>query len=462
MTHTVVIGAGVAGLATATLLARDGHTVQVLERGTRVGGRAGSLERDGFRFDTGPSWYLMPEVFEHYFQLLGTTAAEQLDLRDLRPGYRVFSEPEPNSEPGTVAADALLGAETPVTVPAGGAAVRALFERLEPGSGQRLDRYLASAAHATALAQRHFLYNPFTRLSSLLSGEVLRSLPRLLPLLRGSLQRFVGRQFQHPVLRQILEYPAVFLGTDPRKAPALYHLMSALDLGEGVQYPMGGFAEVVRRLEHLARDAGVEITTQAEVTEITTAGAGRRRRVTGVRWHSPGERDRVTAADTVVSAADLRHTEKLLRDPAARSYSEAWWQRLESGPGGIIAMLGVRGDLPQLDHHSLLFTRDWNANFDAIFGANQHVPQPASIYVCKPSATDPTVAPAGYENLFILIPVPADTAIGGGGSEGGGAATVEHAVDAAIDQIAAWANIPDLRERVVVRETLGPADFAAA
>ena len=123
-------------------------------------------------------------------------------------------------------------------------------------------------------------------------------------------------------------------------------------------------------------------------------------------------------------------------------------------------MLGVRGMLPQLPHHSLFFTRNWHENFEAIFGRNRHIPNPASIYVCKPSATDPGVAPSGHENLFVLIPVPADTELGAGGADGRGDQAVELATDRAIEQIATWAGIDDLKERIVVRETLGPADFA--
>jgi phytoene desaturase len=123
-------------------------------------------------------------------------------------------------------------------------------------------------------------------------------------------------------------------------------------------------------------------------------------------------------------------------------------------------MLGVRGRLPQLAHHSLFFTSDWERNFGDIFGRKPRVPAPASIYVCKPSETDSTVAPDGHENLFILVPVPADTSIGRGGDDGHGSEAVERAADAAIDQIAEWAGVPDLPGRIVVRHTVGPEDFA--
>ena len=450
MSRVVVIGAGVAGLATAGLLAKEGHDVVVLEKNDRVGGRAGTIERDGFRFDSGPSWYLMPEVFDHFFAMMGTSTAEQLDLVRLDPGYRVFRSPDSSD-----------AADGPVTVPAGRDAVTRLFETLEPGSTGALDAYLDSAQHAGTMAQRYFLYNPFTRLRSLAAPDVLCALPRLAALLGTRLQAFAARRFRHPAIRQILGYPAVFLGTDPRSAPAMYHLMSALDLDQGVSYPQGGFWRVVERIEGLAREAGVRIVTGADVTGIRTQDIGGAPHATGVGWRDEAGHTHVESADIVVSAADLHHTEPALLPRSLQSYPESWWARRTSGPGGVLVMLGVRGTLPQLPHHSLFFTDDWDANFDAIFGPSPSVPAPASIYVCRPSATDPDVAPADHENLFVLIPVPADVDLGGGGPDGSGSPRVEEAADAAIDQIAAWAGIPDLRERIVVRETKGPADFHA-
>lgn len=448
MSRVVVIGAGIAGLATAGLLAREGHDVTVLEKNDRVGGRAGTVERDGFHFDSGPSWYLMPEVFDHYFALMGTSTAEQLHLSRLDPGYRVFRSPDPSD-----------GSVRQVTVPAGRTAVTALFESLEPGSAPALSAYLDSAHHASTMAERYFLYNPFTRWRSLASAEVLRALPRLATLLGTRLQAFAARRFRDPVLRQILGYPAVFLGTDPRTAPAMYHLMSGLDLDQGVSYPQGGFWRVVERIDALARDAGAHIITGAEVTGILSWDGDEGTAVSGVGWTDRHGESHIVDADIVVSAADLHHTENVLLPPTLRTYPESWWAKRTSGPGGVLVMLGVRGSLPQLPHHSLFFTEDWDANFDAIFGPTPTVPTPASTYVCRPSATDPDVAPPDHENLFVLVPVPADVELGHGGADGGGSEAVEAAADAAIDMIATWADVPDLRERIVVRETLGPTDF---
>lgn len=434
--RVIVVGGGISGLATAALVAQEGASVMLLEARDELGGRAGRWQHDGFRFDTGPSWYLMPEVFDHFFRLLGTSAHDELDLVRLDPSYRVFFEGDPE----------------PFDLPADGA--REALRALDPPSAARLDAYLDSAAETYRIATDRFLYATYASLRPLLDAELVRRAPRLTRLLGEPLDRFIARHTDDDRVRRILGYPAVFLGTSPSAAPSMYHLMSHLDVTQGVLYPRGGFGSVTDAVARVAERAGALLLTGQHVDRITVAHGA----VSGVEVTDRTGRTRHLAADVVVSTADLRVTEHDLLEPAFRSHSDRWWRRRDPGPGAVLALLGVRGELPRLAHHSLLFARDWQEGFDAIFGDHPTVPAPASLYVCRPSATD-DVAPPGHENLFVLVPVPADTTIGAGGIGGSGDPGVERIVDAAIGQIADWTGTPDLAERVVVRRTIGPADF---
>ena len=439
MSTVIVIGGGIAGLASAALLAREGHEVTLLEAGPEVGGRAGSWEKDGFRFDTGPSWYLMPEVFDHFYKLLGTSAEEQLHLVTLEPGYRVYFEGV--DEPLDISADVQDNLE--------------LFESIEKGAGNRLVRYLDSARETYELAKRRFLYTTYADFRPLLRRDVVSRTGRFVRLLVQPLSSFIAGKFRDGRLRKVLGYPAVFLGSSPYLTPSMYHLMSHLDLEDGVLYPIGGFTGVIESIADLARAEGATISTGATVKRIIVENG----RATGVEYTDARRKKHTVTADIVVSAADLHHTETQLLEAENQTYPQEYWDAKTPGPGALLLYLGVKGQLPELEHHTLLFADKWQEGFTAIFGETTSIPEPASLYICKPSGVDPDVAPEGFENLFVLVPIPADPSLGKGGVGRKGDKKLEAVADRVIAQIAEWAGIPDLASRITVRRTVGPADF---
>ena len=414
--RAVVIGAGVAGLAAACLMAKD-YDVTVLEKNPESGGRVGRLRDGGFLWDTGPSWLLMPDAYKRFYQRMGTTMEAELDLVRLDPAYRVFHE-----------------GFDPVDVRSGIPEVRALFDALSPGDGEKVTAYLDSATDTYRMAVKMFLYTTFSSVRPFLTRAMLGRLGTLQRLLMTSLKRHVERNFSHPIAQKILQYPAVLLATSPADTPAMYHLLSHADLVEGVYYPRGGFGTVVDSLERLALGQGVELRFGYEARAITSTPVDAketRHKATGVRVCQVNsdkggvKETEVLPADVVIAAGDMYYTDTQLLPSKLRSHPERHWKHTKPGIGVVVAMLGVRGHLPQLTHHQLILSSEWEEDFDAIF--NSPHGSSHSIYVCKPSETDAETAPKGHENLFILIPTSAST---------------------------------DMEERVVARHTLGPADFA--
>lgn len=419
----VIIGGGIGGVASANLLAKAGYDVTILEQHGQLGGRAGSLQKEGFRFDTGPSWYLMPGVFDHYFELLGETTKD-LDLQRLSPAYKIFFEQNP-----------------PITVTSDLEADAATFESIERGAGRSLHRYVANSQKLYDLSIQHFLYTNFERIRDLLSPRLLIPFLPMAKLLVTPIDRYVSRFVRDQRLKQILEYPMVFLGTSPYTAPAMYSLMSAMDFREGVFYPKRGMYSIIEKMQATAEYLGVQVRTNAVVEQILVED----RVATGVLLNDGSN----IQADIVISNADLHFTETQLLDAAWQSFPESYWQPREAGPTALLLYLGVDAPLPELEHHNLLFVDAWRENFTAIYDTKK-APEKASIYISKTSKTDEGSAPAGKENIFVLIPLPTEPAVT---REYYDALTVHY-----MQQIKQMTGV-DLTERVITKEVFYPDMF---
>ena len=376
MKHALVIGAGFAGLASALLLRQAGWRVTVLEKHDQPGGRARLWEDRGFRFDMGPSWYLMPEVFERFFARVGTSPSALYGLTKLDPQYRVFFENAP-----------------PVTVTADVRRTRDLFETLEPGSGPRFDAYLARSREKYDAALGRFLYRRYASWSDLADRELLSRGWRLG--LLGSLHRSVGRFVRDRRAAQILEYPMVFLGTSPRQAPSLYSLLTHVDFDLGVWFPQGGLHAVASAMAGLAGERGVEFLYGHEVRRLEVERGRIARVVTDQGSHE---------ADAVLNTADYAWSETELLEPRWQSYPRRWWARRVLAPSMFLIFLGIRRRVPGLEHHNLYFSDGWDEHFDALFHRPRWPDNPC-FYVSAITKTDASMAPPGCENLFILVPV---------------------------------------------------------
>ena len=248
-----------------------------------------------------------------------------------------------------------------------------MFDEIEPGAGSQLTKYLDSAQEAYELSIRHFLYTNFKDFRSFLHPDVLKKLGRFLMLLTTSLYDFSGKYVKDERLKKMLNFPAVFLGASPYDTPSMYHLMTHVDMNQGVFYPMGGVHTNIESLAKLARANGVEIHTSSPVKKILVEKG----LAVGVELAS-GE----VRADVVVATADLQHVETKLLAEEHQTYPAKWWEKKVAGPSALLLYLGVKGKIDQLDHHTLLYTKDWKSNFAEVFHApdgNRKVPSPASL-----------------------------------------------------------------------------------
>lgn len=374
--HIVVIGSGFSGLSAACELASEGCKVTLLEKNESPGGRASVFKQDGFTFDMGPSWYWMPDVFEWFFERYGSSVDAHYQLDQLDPGYRVvFSEEEIKD------------------IPADFEALCRMFEEEEPGSAAQLRRFLEDAAYKYKVGMQDLVFRPCHSIMEFADRRLLTSLFRIQ--LFTSLEKEVRSKFKSDKLRKLLEFPVYFLGALPSNTPALYSILNYADLVLGTWYPKGGMGKIIEGMVNVAESLGVEFKYNSPVTSILYEG----NRVTGVTTPT-GQ----LSCDGVVAAADYHHVEQNLLDEKVRNYKASYWDSKTFAPSSLIYYLGVEGKLDNLLHHNLFFDRSFEQFADEIY-KDPRWPEDPLFYTCVPSKTDSSVAPEGYENVFILIPV---------------------------------------------------------
>ena len=477
-TSIAVIGSGFGGLSTACYLADAGADVTVLEQNEQVGGRASTIQRDGFRFDMGPSWYLMPDVFERFFGHFDREPGDYYDLSRLDPHYRIFFKDDQaaasdggvvTERPDASAGPAIDAGDVPGFGSANGAryvdmlpdldANVATFEAIESGAGDALQSYLDTSATHYDTAMEHFVYEDRPRLRDWVDLDVMRAAPIGLQLL-GTMDDYVADYFESHKLRQIMQYTLVFLGGSPGNTPALYNMMSHVDFNMGVFYPEGadpsdevrpllndpegeisGLSAVVAGMTELGTDLGVDYELNAAVTEIISRREGFELEL------ADGTRP---AFDLVVSDADYAHTEQELLPEHARGYDADYWESRTYAPSAFLMYLGVEGEVDPLEHHTLVLPDEWDGHFDQIFEEPAWPDDPA-YYVCVPSATDEDVAPEGHSNLFVLVPIAP-------GLDDDEDTRAEYR-EVVLDDLAANTGV-DLRDRIVLEEQFSVADFA--
>lgn len=374
----IVIGAGFAGLSAASFMAKAGWDVTLLEKHNMPGGRARQLKEQGFTFDMGPSWYWMPDVFERYFAQFNRKVGDYYKLHRLDPSYRIYWD------------------EGFTDIPANYQELKALLESMEPGAGAALDKFMHEAAYKYEVGINKLVFKPGQGLGEFMDMDLIKGVFKLDVF--TSIKSHIAKHFKHPRIRQLMEFPVLFLGALPENTPALYSLMNYADIKLGTWYPEDGMHSVVKAMATLAEELGVRIRYNHDVKEMVMQANTLKRVVC-----ANGEE---FEADVVIGGADYHFIETQLLQPNHRSYSDAYWDKRLMAPGSLLYYIGVNRKVPSVLHHSLFFDVPFDAHGREIYVTEQWPKEPL-FYLSASSRTDLNAAPEGCENLFILIPVAA-------------------------------------------------------
>jgi phytoene desaturase len=369
----LVIGGGLGGLGVAVRLAAQGWRVRVCEQGPRLGGKMNTFEREGFRFDTGPSLITMPWVFEELFEAAGSSLREHVRLAPVRP-----------------LADYVYADGTRFTYTTSLPEWLKTVRQLEPRDCEGFLRFMRLGARLFALSRETFLRRAPLAPPDLRSLKALGRLP-----LRGAWGNYhstVAAHFRSPHLRQLFGRYPTYVGSSPYLAPATLAVIPYIEYAFGGWHVEGGLYRIVESLIELARGLGVSLHTGARVRSIEHG----RGRVRGVRLEDGTGYD----ADVVVMNGDAALTGALLGE------SKGGQPQSERSLSGFVLLLGLKRKLGGLGHHTVYFSEDYRAEFSQLFD-KRRFPEDPTVYVCAPSRTDPRAAPDGCETLFVMANAPA-------------------------------------------------------
>lgn len=376
MQRISVIGSGFSSLATACYLAKAGFEVSVFEKNDQIGGRARVMERDGFKFDMGPSWYWMPDIYDRFFNDFGKSASDFYELERLSPSYKVYFEDSSLME----ISDQMER-------------IYQVFEKEEPGSSRQLKSFLKKSETNYRASIDKVVYKPGFSPLELITPQTIANVNQFFT----TISHEVRKRFKSKKLIQLLEFPVLFLGAKAEDTPAFYSFMNYADFVLGTWYPKGGMNKIVEAMHGLATALGVKIHTNAPVEKIIT----RDNKVNGLMINH-----QEVLSDLIVSGADYVHTESLL-EPHLRRYSSKYWDKKVFAPSALVFYVGFNKKLKNISHHVLFFDKDIKPHAEDIYD-NKQWPEAPLFYANFTSVTDNTVAPDGKETGFFLIPIAPD------------------------------------------------------
>ena len=380
MRKVAIVGAGPGGLAAAILLARSGVDVTVIEKRSQVGGRTSTIHRDGFRFDTGPTFFLYPRVLREIFLAAGYDLEAEIPMIRLDPQYRL-----------------VYGSGGELLATPDVAQMKAAISKLCPPDAEGFDRFLSE--NRTKLEKFvPFLESPFESWRDLMHPDMLRLLPLLRPWrsLDGDLRSY----FSDERIRLSFSFQSKYLGMSPFSCPSLFSILSFLEYEHGVFHPVGGCGSVTAAMARVARQLGVKILLDEPVEELLFEG----RKAVGVRTANYR-----LAADAVVVNADFAEA---MRRMVPNHLRRRWTDKKIAGKrfscSTFMLYLGIEGLYDEVSHHTIYLAKDYRQNLRDIEESHQ-LSDDSSFYVQNAGVSDASLAPHGMSTLYVLLPVTHDT-----------------------------------------------------
>lgn len=421
----MVIGAGLGGLSAAITLANNGYKVDVLERNGHSGGRMDIIAEQGFRIDMGPSMLMMPEVVERIFADCGRDWRNYLTLKRVDPAYKICWNDGTCLDMGT----------TPERM-------TEQIREFAPDDAAGFARLFEGMRGKYENARYNFIERRFNSLSDLINSRTLNGLRKALPL--DTVWNFVGKHVQNPKLREAFTFQTLYLGISPFSCPSIYALLPFIEMEFGVWFPHGGMHAIAEAMEKLLGELGGTIHYHQDVERILLHG----KNAVGVRtadgndWHS----------DVVVCNMDLPTAyTKLLPLEVRRKNTDARMAGFEYGCSGYLLYLGIKHILSHLGHNAIILSENYKTVLDEIC-VQKVLPSDPAMHVCIPTRTDPSLAPADHDIVYVLVPVPNTQANINWTTE---APSLRERV---LDKLEAVC-LPGLRDAIVFEREMTPPDF---
>lgn len=427
-----VIGSGLGGLAAAFVSAARGHRVTLYDKNDWLGGKAAVLHAGGFRFDMGPTILTVPRVLERVFAEAGRSVHDYMDLRRLDPQWRCFFDDGTRID--LLQDVARMAAQMDRFVPGAGA-----------GDGYR--RFIALSEHLHGVSERFFFWKPVEDLFDTINIRANMNPGTLRDVLSLRMHASVASTIRGKVkdarLAQMLDHFVQYVGSSPYGAPAVLCAIAHMQTADGVWYPMGGTRAVAEGLARLAGELGVRLEPSTEVTGLDIRDGA----VRGVRTQQG-----TFAYDAVISNMDsVRTYRELVGGDVGRAFER---KNPEPACSGVVLYLGLNRRYEHLNHHDFVFSRDPAEEFDWIYRKGEPAPDPTA-YLAAPSGTDPSVAPAGGEALYVLVHTPYLR------PHHDWSEMFPAYRRVILDKLKRTAGMADLEERIVVEHHLTPQDIHA-